>query len=183
MDELIDILNEDGAISGKQLMKSEAHRLGLLHPTIHVWVYDADGKILLQQRSFSKDTFPGMWDVSVAGHIGAGEDPAESALRELEEEIGMQVEIEDLEFIGTNRHEVRHNNGIIDREMHYVYLCPLKVPFDDLKLQHEEVHAIRFISVNAYEDFLKDPENLCSFVPHDENYQNLVFPALKNISQ
>ena len=83
MDELIDVLDADGNYTGKCIMKSEAHRKGIFHPSIHVWLYNKNGEILIQQRAKNKDTHPGLWDVSVAGHIGAGEDIVESAIREV----------------------------------------------------------------------------------------------------
>ena len=73
MDELIDILDANGNLTNRTAMKSKAHKNGWYHQTVHVWFYTLDGKILLQQRSKNKDVFPLLWDVSVAGHIGAGE--------------------------------------------------------------------------------------------------------------
>ena len=87
MDELVDILNEDGSYTGRQEMKSVAHKKGLFHPTIHVWLYTRNGQLLIQKRGKNKKSFPLLWDVSVAGHIGAGEEIIPSALREIEEEI------------------------------------------------------------------------------------------------
>ena len=54
MDELVDILNSDGDYTGEQIMKSEAHKKGLYHPTVHIWFYTSDGKVLIQKRSSDK---------------------------------------------------------------------------------------------------------------------------------
>ena len=72
-DEYIDILNDDGSDTGKIALKSEAHKKGLFHRSAHLWLYTSTGKVLVQQRAMNKDTFPGLWDISVAGHITAGE--------------------------------------------------------------------------------------------------------------
>ncbi|MEP3384912.1 MAG: NUDIX domain-containing protein, partial [Flavobacteriaceae bacterium] len=101
MDELIDILDENGNHVGKTCLKSEAHLKGLFHPTVHIWFYTKDGGILFQKRGKDKKTFPLLWDVSVAGHIGAGEPIIEAAIREVEEEIGLKVLASDLDKIGT----------------------------------------------------------------------------------
>jgi isopentenyl-diphosphate delta-isomerase len=85
MDELIDILNADGVPLGKTAMKSKAHKKGLFHATVHIWFYTEDGKLLIQKRTSNKDTHPGLWDVSVAGHIGSGESIIDSAIREVQE--------------------------------------------------------------------------------------------------
>ena len=81
MDELIDILDSNGDFTGKTAMKSEAHKNGWFHATVHIWFYTTDGKILLQQRGKHKETHPLLWDVSVAGHVGAGEAIETSAIR------------------------------------------------------------------------------------------------------
>lgn len=73
--------------------RSEAHRLGLRHRTSHVWLVPArkNGvlEVLLQKRSDEKDSFPGCYDISSAGHIPAGQGFVDSALRELKEELGV----------------------------------------------------------------------------------------------
>ena len=82
--EYFDIIDEQGRLTGETAERSVAHRLGLRHRTAHVWVirHEPDGiRVLLQQRSLNKDSFPGQWDTSSAGHIPAGSEPLESALR------------------------------------------------------------------------------------------------------
>ncbi|MEK6155670.1 NUDIX domain-containing protein [Flavobacteriaceae bacterium 3-367] len=150
MDELIDILNSDGTPTGKTAMKSEAHRKGLFHPTIHVWFYTQDGRILLQQRGRNKSTFPLLWDVSVAGHIGAGEEIALAALREVQEEIGLAIEAKDLEKIGFFKAFHSHSETLIDREFHHSFLCELKVPLAQLRKQESEVEALRLIPLDQF---------------------------------
>ena len=89
MDELVDRLDEEGNYTGQTILKSDAHRQGIFHPTVHIWFYTNQGEILMQRRGEFKDTYPLLWDVSVAGHIGAGEDIYDAALREVKEEIGL----------------------------------------------------------------------------------------------
>ena len=86
MDELIDILTPDGKPTGKTALKSEAHKNGWFHATVHIWLFTSDEKILLQKRALTKKVFPGIWDISVAGHIGAGEEIIAGAKREIFEE-------------------------------------------------------------------------------------------------
>mgnify|MGYP001471383996 CR=1 FL=1 len=91
MDELIDIVDENGNYTGKTCLKSEAHKNGYFHPTIHIWLYTPDQQILLQKRALTKKVFPGLWDISVAGHIAAGEDIKIAAIIEIKEEIGFDI--------------------------------------------------------------------------------------------
>lgn len=98
-DELIDIYNEENKpLFGVQKMKSEAHRKGLWHRASHVWIYNSKGEILLQLRAKNKEFWPNMWDISVAGHIGSGEDQLSATVRETEEEVGLRIMPDDLDY-------------------------------------------------------------------------------------
>jgi len=142
MDELIDILTATGEFTGKTALKSEAHKNGWFHATVHIWLFTSDKKILLQKRALTKKVFPGIWDISVAGHIAAGEEVLEAAKREISEEIGLHLYEKDLIKIGTRIHQVNHKNGIQDNEHHHVFIAELKVSIDKLTIQKEEVAGL-----------------------------------------
>jgi isopentenyldiphosphate isomerase len=156
MDELIDILTPEGKPTGKTALKSEAHQNGWFHATVHIWLFTSDKKILLQKRALTKKVFPGLWDISVAGHIGAGEEILDSAKREVFEEIGLQLDEKDFIKIGTRIHQVSHENGIQDNEHHHVFIAELKVPVEELRIQKEEVDAIKLFDLSV----LKNTKNL-----------------------
>lgn len=149
MDELIDILTPEGKSTGKTALKSEAHKNGWFHATVHIWLFTLDEKILLQKRALTKKVFPGLWDISVAGHIGAGEEILTSAKREVFEEIGLQLEEKDLIKIGTRIHQVSHPNGIKDNEHHHIFIAELKVPLSKLTIQKEEVDDIKLFDLST----------------------------------
>lgn len=169
MDELVDIWDEDGKATRRTLWKSEAHRLGLFHPTVHVWLYTADRKILFQQRGRHKKTFPLLWDVSVAGHVGAGEIIMEAALREVKEEIGLSISEHDLQNIGIFKSVHKHAPDFVDAEFNHSFLCELKKPLEALQKEDDEVEALDLISINAYKkSFEKGLSN--KFVPLSRDY-------------
>jgi isopentenyl-diphosphate delta-isomerase len=142
MDELIDILTPDGKPTGTTALKSEAHKNGWFHATVHIWLFTSDEKILLQKRALTKKVFPGIWDISVAGHISAGEAILDGAKREVFEEIGLKLTDKDLIKIGTRIHQVTHENGIQDNEHHHIFIAELKVPVSALTMQEEEVAGL-----------------------------------------
>ena len=181
MDELIDILNIEGKPSGETCMKSFAHKNGIFHASAHVWVFDDDGNVLIQKRKGDKDTFPNYWDISVAGHISAGEKPLTSAIREVKEEVGLSVSENDLIFIDTFRKKINHSENLIDNELHYIYMCNLNFKLNDLKIQEEEVSALDIIQVN--ELIQKIENNTLKFVPHGKDYFKLVFNAIQNFKK
>ena len=97
MEEYIDIVTKSGKPTGKSATKTEIHKKGWYHNTVHIWLYTSKGEILLQQRAASKAICPLLWDVSVAGHIDAGETIESGAIREIKEEIGLKIQEDDLE--------------------------------------------------------------------------------------
>lgn len=183
MDEYIDIITETGEPTGKIALKSEVHKNGWWHNTIHVWLYTKNGKLLLQQRSREKSIFPLLWDVSAAGHIDAGENFLDAAIREVKEELGLELEPKDLVKIGVHKHPSSYDNGSIkDYEFHQVYVAELKVKLEKLKPQKEEVEAIKLVSFDELIELL-DTKNNNHFVESNRDYYVFVINKIKNLLQ
>ena len=89
-EEIFDVVNERDEVIDRR-PRSEVHARGLLHRSVHVLVFNARGEVFLQKRSMQKDRQPGVWDSSCSGHLDAGEDYDACAVRELREEIGLQL--------------------------------------------------------------------------------------------
>lgn len=176
MDELIDIVDLKGKPTGNACLKSFAHKNGILHASIHVWFYTKNQQILIQKRKETKDVYPNLWDVSVAGHIGSGETPLLSALRETEEEIGHKISNKELTFLRIWEDKHHHANGIIDHEIHYLYIAELQTDISKLSIQEEEVSAIKLISLNEFENTYA---NSNVFVPHPTAYYQYIINTLK----
>ena len=176
MEEKVDIYTPSGIPSGTTATKRQAHEKGLWHTSAHIWIYNSKGDIMLQKRSASKDTFPGLWDISVAGHISAGETPLQGALREINEEIGLDVTPDMLEYLTTIHMEYPYPAcGWINREHCYVYL--MKADFDpmELNLQKEEVEQARFFTPEEFAGMIKADRG--KIVPH-ENYYDTILDAI-----
>jgi isopentenyldiphosphate isomerase len=88
--EIFDVVNERDEVIGKR-PREEVHRLGLMHRATHVLVFNQRGQVFLQKRSMKKDRQPGLWDSSASGHVDSGEDYDACVVRELREEIGLNV--------------------------------------------------------------------------------------------
>jgi isopentenyl-diphosphate delta-isomerase type 1 len=89
-EEIFDVVNERDEVIGKS-SRAEVHRQGLRHRAVHVLIYNSKGEIFLQKRSMKKDNFPGTWDSSAAGHLDCGESYDACALREVKEELGIEL--------------------------------------------------------------------------------------------
>src|SRR2546421_4161763 len=90
MAEIFDVVNERDEVIGYQ-PRSEVHRLGLMHRAVHVLVFNSRRQLFLQKRSLTKDRQPGLWDSSSSGHVDSGEDYDACAVREVREEIGLDL--------------------------------------------------------------------------------------------
>jgi 16S rRNA (adenine1518-N6/adenine1519-N6)-dimethyltransferase len=89
--EMFDVVDEHNAVIGQE-QRSVVHAKGLRHRAVHVFIFDRKGNLYLQKRSHLKDVHPRAWDSSASGHLDVGESYADAALRELREELGIEVE-------------------------------------------------------------------------------------------
>lgn len=148
--EILDIVDERGVPTGERIERGEAHARGIRHRTAHVWlVRKREGRleILLQKRSDSKDSYPGCYDISSAGHIPAGVDFIPSALRELKEELGCEARPEQLVYCGQRCftfHQVFHGRPFYDNQVSNVYVLWLDQEPEQFTLQSEEVSEVRW---------------------------------------
>ncbi len=147
--ELFDILNPDGTKSGIIRERGVAHREGSLHATVHMWIVRKNDRgrydVLLQKRSACKDSNPGCYDISSAGHVEAGDIPIHAAVREMQEELGLAVTEEDLEEIGVHYGAFEaefHGRMFRDAELSTVYVYTKPVRTEALILQKSEVEEV-----------------------------------------
>lgn len=178
MEEYIDIVTVNGKPTGKSAPKSEIHKKGHYHNTAHIWFYTTRGEILLQQRAASKVICPLLWDVSVAGHIDAGETLKFGAVREIKEEIGLTITETALTKIGVFKCFQTYDNGIIDNEFHYTFIAELKVDLNKLTPQKEEVEALKLVSLKNFKHLLKHSETNGHFVASNRKYYEFVLNAI-----
>jgi len=178
LEEFIDILTSDGKPTGKSAPKYEIHSKGHYHNTAHVWLYTKTGHILLAQRAASKIICPLLWDVSVAGHIDAGEALTTAAVREVKEEIGLNIREGDLEKIGVFKCFQSYENGVIDNEFHQTFISEFKADITDLSLQKDEVESVKLVSLEEFRNLLEHIGKDNHFVASNKNYYEFVLDAI-----
>ena len=159
--EYLDIVTEDGTPTGKKVDRNRAHSDGILHRTAHVWVVrNINGRyeIMLQKRSMNKDSFPGKYDTSSAGHMPAGSEYVESAIRELDEELGIEATSNQLHYAGMFRIQYEkefHGRLFKDNEVTKVFVYMEPVNIEELSLQESEVEEVRWFDLDEVAEEIK----------------------------
>ena len=166
--EYIDIVDEQGIPTGETIERSIAHSKGIRHRTAHIWIVRKINnryQVLMQKRAMNKESFPGMFDTSSAGHIQAGDEPLESALRELHEELGIQAQPQELEFAGNFRiayEKEFHGKMFRDNEVAFVYIYSQPVDETKLILQKEELETVEWFDLEeTYEECKRCRDKFC----------------------
>ena len=154
--ELLDIVDENGIPTGEVVEREKAHREGVRHRTSHVWIArkrDGRVEILLQKRSQDKDSHPGCYDISSAGHIPAGVDFIPSALRELKEELGIEANPEELIYCGVRKgmyEDVFYGRRFVDNQISNVYLLwKNDLEIEEYTIQESEIESICLMEFEA----------------------------------
>lgn len=149
--EILDIVDETGMPTGETVERETAHREGIRHRTAHVWIFrkkEGSVQVLLQKRSDNKDSDPGCYDISSAGHIPAGVDYIPSALRELKEELGVEVSGGSLIYCGQRRFRFEkefYDRLFRDNQVSNIYALWLDREETEFVLQKEEVSEVRWM--------------------------------------
>jgi len=90
VEEWFDVVDAADKVIGREL-RATVHARKLYHRSVHIFVFDSQGRVLIQKRSMLKDSNPGRWTTSCSGHVDSGEVYDVAALRELREEIGIDA--------------------------------------------------------------------------------------------
>ncbi len=179
MEELIDVLDENGVKTGEILTRKEIHKRGLLHRAIAVAVINEQNQILVQQRSFKKEKNTGMWDISVAGHISSGQDALSAASREINEEIsvnlGFNVDIKEFRYMFSYRKEEILKENYIERQFYDFFILRKNgLRTEDIKVQESEVEQIKFVSVSELNEMIENKE-IVERTPIYKELMNYIF--------
>jgi len=160
--------------------RGEVHRDGDWHRSVHIWVvHPASQQLVLQKRSMSKDTHPGLWDVSSAGHITGSDDVSLTAIRELEEELGLEgFSAEQLSLLFVCIAD-NTSDTVKDREYQWVYLLEVTdiQRLSGMDFGSSEVDAVKLLPVADYQRGLAEKD--ATLVPRPLHYQQRFFATLQ----
>lgn len=171
-EELFPLVDEQGNVVGSATRRECHSGSKLLHPVVHLHVFDCEGRLFLQQRSMTKDIQPGRWDTSVGGHVDFGETVEQALLREAREELGLldisPVKLYDYVF-----------ESEIERELVNTYSCVASNR--DITIDMSELSAGKFFGIDEIERLLGSgfftPNFELEFSFLQKYIENVNFPA------
>lgn len=150
MAELIELLDENGCMVGA-IDRGIAHKTGAWHKTIHAWIINDRGEILLAQRSNQKSFYPSKWDCSFAGHVDFEETSIECAIREGKEEIGIELTPSDFEYLLTFKDYLTYGEKFCN-QFADVFLIRKNINIDQLTFSQDEVEAVKWVKIEKFLD-------------------------------
>ena len=171
--EYIDIFDANNNPTGEIKEKTQAHEDGNFHRTAHIWIMNDKKELLLQKRSATKKSHPNCWDISGAGHIRAEETAIEGAIRELKEELGVEVEEKDLQYIAT----IKTTKNPKNMEFQYVYLLKYNNQVEEYIFEDNEVSEVKYVHFEELEKMVE--ERVEGLLIHEEEYKYL-FRYIRN---
>ncbi|MEK9200455.1 MAG: NUDIX domain-containing protein [Patescibacteria group bacterium] len=148
--ELLIQVDEDNQIIGSIDRHTAHSEPGIYYRTISVLIFNSDDEVLVQKRSPTKDLFPNCWDLSVGGHVNFGKEYLETAVREVGEEMGLQVSEADLIEKGAVLVHLPHSG-----EFFKVYEYHLK-PGEHVKASVEEVADTAWMTIDQMKQSMQD---------------------------
>ena len=134
MMEIWDVYNSDRTKSNRTMIRGDAFESNSYHLVVGACIFNAKDEMLIQQRQPFKSGWPNMWDITVAGSAISGDTSQTAIERELFEEIGLKIDLQNVRPHLT----VNFDNGFED-----VYLIEKEVNINELKLQYEEVQRVK----------------------------------------
>ncbi|PLS16104.1 NUDIX hydrolase [Bacillus sp. M6-12] len=149
-DEMLKIFDENHIQAGTASRK-EVHNLGYWHETFHCWFISREENkdyVYFQLRSKEKKDFPGLFDITAAGHILSHESVADG-IREVHEELGIDVSMDELEYLGVIK-DANTTEHFIDNELAHVFLYRTEGLNSQFSFQKEEVSGIARAELNSF---------------------------------
>ena len=165
--EYLDILDENGKLTGMKKERNIVHKDGDWHKVVQIFVVN-DNNIMLQQRSLLKKSDPGKWCASASGHISAGESSMEAAKKEFREELGINLNENEIKLIDTFKSpSIRYNNNekIINNHFVDLYVVNKEIDINNKKKKKEEVNQVSYFKINEFKSMVKNNDSRLTDTP------------------
>lgn len=158
MEEYFDVLDENGNKTGEVKLRSKVHKDGDYHKTVHIWIVNNNAEVLLQRRCATKDSYPNMLDISCAGHLSSGDDSITGALRELKEELSLDVNPNELQLVKTLKKFSKYTETFINNEFVDMYILKTDKSINDMHYQESEISEIFFVPYKKLKEMVENKQ-------------------------
>lgn len=165
--ELWDVYNRDKTKTGKTMVRGEKIEKGSYRLVVHACIFNSKGEMLIQQRQPFKSGWPNMWDITVGGSAISGETSQTAIEREIFEEIGLKIDLQNIQPHLT----INFDTGFDD-----IYLIVKEIDIKNLVLQYEEVQKVEWATLD---EILQKIDNGI-FIPYHKSLIQLFFDMRKN---
>ncbi len=156
--ELVQIVDEKGEFTGQILDKEVAHDKNLLHNEISVFIINEQHEVLLQKRSLNKRFNPNKWGLC-SGHVKAYESLETAALREVQEEVGLDIKEKDLHKFGKKEFKIENTNSHIT----YFYYIKSNKKESEFIIQKEELSEVKWFLIDKVIEMIKAKDTTITF--------------------
>jgi isopentenyldiphosphate isomerase len=160
--EIIDLYDAERRKTGQTMVRGAKVPEGCYRMVVHICIFNNKGEMLIQLRTETKDSWPGVWDISVGGSSQTGDTSRSAAHRELLEELGLDVDFENIRPALT----INFKEGFDD-----YYVLNMEPELERLTLQAEEVQRVRWADMEDVFALIDNGE----FIPYQKPLIELLF--------
>jgi len=150
--EMFEELDNCGCYTGRTVSREDAHRDGNWHRAVLLFIVNDKNQVLMQKRSVHKKLWPGCWDGTGGGHVEAGDLGYCCAIKEMKEELNIDINESDIRYIGGYLSDNKKGD-IHDRHINEFYVAHKNVDVKDVKLQESEVEQIKWIDFDVFKQW------------------------------
>lgn len=150
MSEVWDLVDRDGNETGKTMQKGEKIPEGFYHWGVDVWILNSENQILIQKRSPQKKLSPNVWAMT-GGSVIKGETSLQTIEREVKEELGIQLNMQDLQLLTTYK---------VEEVWLEEYGVRQEIDLNDIVMQEEEVCSVKWATYEEIEELFRNGQFL-----------------------
>ncbi|MDD2218386.1 MAG: NUDIX domain-containing protein [Eubacteriales bacterium] len=141
-----DVYDRNGVFTGRKLLKGSVFGKNEYHFAVEAWLINDNNELLIQQRSYECELLPGHWALTT-GRITSGEDTVNGCIREVKEELGIDITSNDMRHLARF---VRDENHIIWD----IFLIKSNTPIHEMSLQKSEVIGAKWVSITEFKSLI-----------------------------
>ncbi len=172
---LIDVLDDDGIRTGETCSRKEIHKLGKIHRAIHLYLFDESNRLLLQRRSIHVDHYPGMFSISLTGHVDAGERSSEALHREIREELGFDPRSMKIDFLFSFKQNIRISPDYIDHQFNDIYACWYDFNIGDVLFDLNAINEVKLVSCSEFKAMIANRKTIFAQIYSREGADMMYF--------